>query len=72
MAGGRDNLVACAKLLKSGAGTKQVNRLLVGLEKGFAGRSSGEIPGGTAPGGRQEPGRPGHGFERHAGIAPRP
>ena len=44
MAGGRDNLVACAKLLKTAPGKKQVNRLLAGLEKGFAGRSSGEIP----------------------------
>jgi putative heme-binding domain-containing protein len=44
MAGGRDNLLACAKLMALAPGAKQVERLLSGLEKGFAGRSSGEIP----------------------------
>ncbi len=44
MAGGRDNLLACAKVLALAPGAKQANRLLGGLEKGFAGRSSGEIP----------------------------
>jgi putative membrane-bound dehydrogenase-like protein len=44
MAGGRDNLLACAKLLSLAPGAKQHERLLTGLERGFAGRSSGEIP----------------------------
>src|SRR5262249_52993243 len=42
MAGGEANLTACARLLS--ASEKQANVLLAGLEKGFAGRSTGEIP----------------------------
>jgi putative membrane-bound dehydrogenase-like protein len=45
MAGGRETLLACARLLTLAPRAKHVDRLLVGLEKGFAGRSSGEIPG---------------------------
>ncbi len=45
MAGGGDNLTACAKLLERAPTMKQREKLLVGLEKGFAGRSAGEIPG---------------------------
>src|SRR5262249_26692157 len=42
MAGGEANLTACARLLS--ASEKQANVLLAGLEKGFAGRSTGEVP----------------------------
>ncbi len=42
MAGGKENLLACAKLLD--ATDKDAGNLLTGLEKGFAGRSVGEIP----------------------------
>jgi putative membrane-bound dehydrogenase-like protein len=44
MAGGNDNFLACARLMALAPGAKQVERLLAGLEKGFGGRSSGEIP----------------------------
>ncbi len=44
MAGGKDNLLACAALLKQAPGKKSTARLLAGLEKGFAGRSAGEVP----------------------------
>lgn len=44
MAGGRDNLLACAALLKQAPAAKHRSLLLSGLEKGFAGRSAGEIP----------------------------
>ena len=42
MAGGKENLLACAKLLD--ATDKDAGKLLIGLEKGFAGRSVGDIP----------------------------
>ena len=42
MAGGKDNLLACAKLLD--ATDKDAGKLLAGLEKGFAGRSVGDVP----------------------------
>jgi putative membrane-bound dehydrogenase-like protein len=44
MAGGQDNLRACAQLLALAPGAKQAGRLLAGLEKGFAGRPAGAIP----------------------------
>jgi putative heme-binding domain-containing protein len=44
MAGGTDNLLACAALIRQSPSTKVTNRLLSGLEKGFAGRSAGEVP----------------------------
>jgi putative heme-binding domain-containing protein len=44
MAGGKDDLVACARLLELAPGTKSAARLLTGLEKGFAGRSAGALP----------------------------
>ena len=44
MAGGQDNLLACAALIKLAPAPKFVNRLLAGLEKGFAGRSAGKVP----------------------------
>jgi putative heme-binding domain-containing protein len=44
MAGGADNLLACAALIKQAPAARFTNRLLVGLEKGFAGRSAGDIP----------------------------
>ncbi len=43
-AGGRDNLLACARLLKSARTTEARRVLLSGLEKGFTGRSAGELP----------------------------
>ncbi len=42
MAGGEANLLACATLL--GAAGKKADVLLSGLEKGFAGRSTGDLP----------------------------
>lgn len=44
MAGGKDNLLACARLLDAAPTAKHTARLLAGLEKGFAGRSAGELP----------------------------
>jgi putative heme-binding domain-containing protein len=44
MAGGKDNLLACAALIRQAPATRFTNRLLAGLEKGFAGRSAGEVP----------------------------
>jgi putative heme-binding domain-containing protein len=44
MAGGRDNLLACAALLKQSPDARSTSRLLAGLEKGFAGRSACEVP----------------------------
>ncbi|MBY0231846.1 MAG: c-type cytochrome, partial [Gemmataceae bacterium] len=43
MAGGEADLAACARLLDA---SKKADRLLSGLEKGFAGRSTGELPAG--------------------------
>jgi putative membrane-bound dehydrogenase-like protein len=42
MAGGKDNFLACARLLD--ASGKKSDRLLVGLEKGLVGRSTGDLP----------------------------
>jgi len=42
MAGGRDNLLAAAKLLREAK--DDASRLLVGLERGFAGRSANDLP----------------------------
>ncbi|MFO0841331.1 MAG: c-type cytochrome [Gemmataceae bacterium] len=44
MAGGKDNLLACAKLLELAPAPKLAGRLLVGLENGFAGRAAGAVP----------------------------
>jgi putative membrane-bound dehydrogenase-like protein len=44
MAGGRGNLLACARMLKLAPNNTAAGRLLAGLEKGFAGRSAGELP----------------------------
>src|SRR5262249_40019934 len=44
MAGGRDNLLACADLLKLAPEAKYRVVLLNGLEKGFAGRSASDVP----------------------------
>ncbi len=44
MAGGRDNLLACARLLDLAPAPKHADRLLAGLEQGFAGRSAGDVP----------------------------
>lgn len=44
MAGGKDNLVACASLIELAPTGRQASLLLAGLEKGFAGRSAGELP----------------------------
>jgi len=42
MAGGHDNLLAAAKLLRQAK--EEASRLLVGLERGFAGRSANDLP----------------------------
>jgi len=44
MAGGRDNLQACAALLRRAADPEQAGRLLSGLEKAFAGRGINNVP----------------------------
>ncbi|MFO0929724.1 MAG: HEAT repeat domain-containing protein [Gemmataceae bacterium] len=44
MAGGKDNLLACARLLELAPTAKHTARLLAGLEKGFAGRAAGDLP----------------------------
>src|SRR5262249_30482506 len=44
MAGGKENLLACARLLERAPDREGMNRLLVGLEKGFAGRSARGLP----------------------------
>lgn len=44
MAGGLANLTACARLLEQAPDQRLTTRLLAGLEKGFAGRSTGELP----------------------------
>lgn len=44
MGGGRENLLACASLLKLAPEAKHRARLLAGLEKGFGGRSAGDVP----------------------------
>ncbi|MFO0876871.1 MAG: c-type cytochrome [Gemmataceae bacterium] len=44
MAGGKDNLTACARLLGLAPTPKLANRLLTGLEKGFAGRAAENVP----------------------------
>lgn len=44
MAGGEANLLACARLLESAPAAKYAARLLVGLEKGFTGRSAEALP----------------------------
>ncbi|MFQ3593172.1 MAG: c-type cytochrome, partial [Gemmataceae bacterium] len=42
MAGGRANLLACAALLR--ASQSDASRLLIGIERGFAGRNADELP----------------------------
>jgi putative heme-binding domain-containing protein len=44
MAGGKENLLACARLLDLAPGREDAGRLLVGLENGFAGRAAGAVP----------------------------
>lgn len=44
MAGGRDNLLACGRLLKLAPDAKLATKLLAGLEKGFAGRAAENLP----------------------------
>jgi putative heme-binding domain-containing protein len=44
MAGGKDNFLACAKLLDLAPAPKYAGRLLVGLENGFSGRAAADVP----------------------------
>jgi putative membrane-bound dehydrogenase-like protein len=44
MAGGRDNLLACAELLRLAPKPEQVQKVLTGIDKAFAGRAVGQIP----------------------------
>ncbi len=44
MAGGHDNLLACAELLRRASKAEQARKVLTGLDKAFAGRALGPIP----------------------------
>jgi putative heme-binding domain-containing protein len=44
MAGGKENLLACAALLRSAPDPRQAEKVLLALEKGFVGRSAGAVP----------------------------
>jgi putative membrane-bound dehydrogenase-like protein len=44
LAGGEDNLLACARLLELSPGKEQSTRVLSGIEKGFAARPADRIP----------------------------
>jgi putative heme-binding domain-containing protein len=44
MAGGRDNLLACAELLRLAPKPEHTDRVLTGLDKAFAGRGAANLP----------------------------
>jgi putative heme-binding domain-containing protein len=44
MAGGRDNLLACAELLRLAPKSEQTQQVLKGIDRAFAGRATGRVP----------------------------